>query len=134
MIKNVLDKRSEFRFQLNSKLDRYIFAIGVHYVAVEPTDVSRNGMGLILDTHLENDKEVTLKVLSPDWRHPIILHVRFRISERDATNMLVRTRCGVELSDKDKNRGIDLVALLRGSNSFCGSKSDQKPDTDSQTA
>lgn len=134
MIKNILDKRSEFRFQLNSKLDRYIFAIGVHYVAVEPTDVSRNGMGLILDTHLDSDKEVNLKILSPDWRHPIILHVRFRISERDAASMLVRTRCGVELSDRDKKRGIDLVALLRGPNSFCGTTSEQKPNTDSHTA
>lgn len=112
MIKNFLDKRSEFRFHLNGKLEGYIFTIGVHYVAVEPTDVSRSGMGLILDTHLDNDQEVDLTILSPDWRAPITLHVRFRIPERDATSMLARTRCGVELSERDKKRGIDLIALL----------------------
>jgi|GEM_PF-3036648 len=108
------DKRREFRFQLKGSFDGFKFAIGTHNFAVEPIDISRSGLGVIVDTHLTPDEEFDLKIHFPDERPPVTLHVRFRTSERDAYSMNARTRCGLELSDKDKRRGIDLIALLSG--------------------
>ncbi len=114
MTMNWSDKRREFRFLLKGSFDGFNFAIGAHNVAAEPIDISRSGLGVIVDTHLNHDEEVDLKIHFPDSRPPVTLHVRFRTSERDATTMKARTRCGLELSDKDKRRGIDLIALLSG--------------------
>lgn len=111
---NWSDKRREFRFQLKGSFDGYKFAIGSHNFAVEPIDISRSGLGVILDTHIAPEEEVELKIHFPDQRPPVTLQVRFRMSERDAHSMNPRTRCGLELSDKDKRRGIDLIALLSG--------------------
>lgn len=114
MSMNWSDKRREFRFQLKGTFDGFKFAIGAHSFSVEPIDISRSGLGVILDTHLTQDEEVELKIHFPDTRPPVTLHVRFRTSERDAATLNSRTRCGLELSDKDKRRGIDLIALLSG--------------------
>lgn len=115
MTTNWSDKRREFRFQLKGKFDGFKFAIGAHSFAVEPIDISRSGLGVILDASIQQDEDVELKIHFPDSRPPVTLLVRFRTSERDAATMKARTRCGLELSDKDKRRGVDLIAMLSGS-------------------
>jgi len=114
MTVNWPDKRHEFRFQLLGNFEGYNFAIGAHKVTVDPIDISRGGLGVFVDTPLNQDEEVEVKIHFPDSRPPVMLHVRFCTSEHDVATMKTRTRCGLELSDKDKRRGIDLIALLSG--------------------
>ncbi len=114
MHNNWADKRREFRFQLKGSFEGFKFSVGAHCVEAEPIDISRTGLGLIIDRYMEKEEEVELKIHFPDEHPPVTLHVRFRMSERDAESLQARTRCGLELSEKDKRRGIDLIKLLSG--------------------
>lgn len=69
---------------------------------------------MLVDGTWHSDDYKELKIVFPDARPSVTLQVRFRVQERDADTMQARTRCGLELSDRDKNRGIDLIALFSG--------------------
>lgn len=110
MTTNWADKRKEFRFQLKGSFEGYRFALGSHHVEAKPLDISRNGLGVMVDQLVEKDTEMELKIHFPDDRPPVTLQVRFRVCEQ----VQGRMRYGLELSDKDKRRGIDLISMLSG--------------------
>lgn len=110
-------QRLEHRFQLKGAFNNAFFALGSRTVAVEPLDVSRHGLGLLIDDTWDYDDIAAMQVVFLENHPPITLEVRYKQPERDARGLRARTRCGFELSDMDKRRGIDLVNLLQSTNS-----------------
>ncbi len=111
------DLRQEHRFQLRGAFNNAFFALGSRTVAVEPLDVSRNGLGLLIDDAWEYDDIASLHIIFLENQAPITLELRYKRHERNSRGLHARTRCGLELSEDDKRRGIDLIQLLQSTNS-----------------
>ncbi len=113
MVVSWTDKRREFRFQLKGNFSNSGFILGQSRVNVEPIDISRTGIGLIVDAswcRQSPERVISLEIADP--LSPILLVVRFHAEEREAHTLKARTRSGLELSERDKHRGIDLISLL----------------------
>ncbi len=109
---NWTDKRREFRFLLKGSFSRMGFRLGSNRVMAVPIDISRTGLGLLVDTtwHPESNRGLSLEF--GEAHAPIMLIFRFVAQELEGDDERAWTRCGLELSEMDKHRGIDLIALL----------------------
>jgi hypothetical protein len=113
MVVSWTDKRREFRFQLKGSFSRSDFIVGQSRVHAEPIDISRTGLGLIIDARWNpQGSERIMSLEIPDQLSPILLVLRYHAEEREAPALRPRTRCGLELSERDKHRGVDLISLL----------------------
>ena len=63
---NWIDKRREFRFQLKGTFQDVCFALGSKKVSVEPIDISRSGIGLLVDGTWHSDDYKELKIVCFD--------------------------------------------------------------------
>ncbi len=110
------ERRKESRVELKGPFHHMLFTVGTSWISPDAFDASSEGLGLIIprDQSPESLQE-HLRISFDDDRPTVTLVLRFSQECRNAEGKIQHYRCGFELSESDRRRGINLIHLMRGS-------------------
>lgn len=111
------NERRESRYALGGIFDRNYFTLGSMTVKALPIDISAHGLGLLIDAAWQHEDIRSLRLMFLDDTPPIDLEVRYKFVENKSRGLRAQTRCGLELSEAARLRGINLIEVLQKHNS-----------------
>ncbi len=106
------ERRRELRFCLAGRFDGFRFYTQHTELEPLPVDVSRSGLAVLIPPGFEEEHLQELHLTTEDIDASVTLKLRssFRVAQEGQS--VPQLRCGYELSEKDRQRGIDLLALV----------------------
>ncbi len=109
------ERRRIQRARLSGPFHHMLFTAGTHWIQPTACDASPVGLGITIPLDFDPAQLNKLRISFDDERPSITLELKFVRSYQDERHKGNVLRCGFELSEKDQQRGINLLQLMRES-------------------